>query len=775
MSLFSRFFRKTPSPSGADTAVSPRSSGTQDKAASKPNADDRARAVRAEVQALQAAIEASDVQAVARWVVAGSSTQVRQQAAGAIDDPETLRRLIREVRGGNDKNVYRILTTRRDALQEQARVREQMQAEATTAAENLERHSQRAVDALYGPRLDEYEARWNRIATYADTDLVGRARLWIEQSRQRLADHRQQADEQALREQAAALAVEETRRAAEEQALAEAVVADEQARACEEQERARAAQRQSQEEALRQVGDLIRKARAALSGGGSTRAGAMRRTLEALLKDAPPLSGRLASQLQQLDQQLDELRDWKRFSVTPKRAELIDEMESLIGSELDPPTLADQIKRLQDAWRGLGRDAGETSDADHQRFQEARAKAYQPCAEYFAAQAVVREENRQRREAVLAQLATFESTTPWEQPDWRAVINLLRDARLAWRQHVPVDRQATRQQEAAFSEQLARLQGRLDAEYARNVQHKQALIERAQAVLANVDGRKALEAIKDLQQKWQAVGPVPRDTDQRLWATFRQHCDAVFNERQQAAAVHAAALEHAEAQAIALCEQVEALASLGDADPAAREIDLAGLRNAFDALGELPRASSRALRHRLDAGLERCAKAIARRQAREAERSWDTVFEAAERVRAYAFAAAQGQDAASLNALKAAAEAGIAAVPRWPAKSRDRLSAGLRLEHATDVAQNEAALRLLCVRAEIAGDRSTPPEDQALRRDHQLQRLVQRAGQGLAPVASSLDEMAVEWVSVGPIAESTYAALLQRFRRCREPSSEGSA
>ena len=45
--------------------------------------------------------------------------------------------------------------------------------------------------------------------------------------------------------------------------------------------------------------------------------------------------------------------------MTPKRAELIEEMESLVESTLDPPTLADRIKSLQEQWRTLSKGAGE--------------------------------------------------------------------------------------------------------------------------------------------------------------------------------------------------------------------------------------------------------------------------------------------------------------------------------------------------------------------------------------------------------------------------------
>jgi hypothetical protein len=727
---------------------------------------------------LQSAIDARDVQAVARLVVAGVSTKVRRAAAEAIEDPDVLRQLIRDVRGGNDKSVYKVLTSKRDALLEQTRKLEQLRAEIDAVSTALERHSQRSLDALYSTRLDEFESRWNAVAAQAaqvDPELRGRVQQWIARSRETIAEPLRQAAAQASREQAAANAAAEARRLREQQAQASATAAAEQARVLEERQRAlsqeQQTEQQAEQQAVRQIDELIRKARGALSDGSTSRAAGVRRTIEEKLAGAPPLPAKLASQLQQLDKQLDDLKDWKSFSVTPKRVELIEEMESLVGVPFDPQALADKIKSLKDEWRTLGKGAGENLEADGQRFHEAAQKAYQPCSEYFAAQALVREENLRRRDVLLAGLTAFEAGTHWEQADWQAVIKALRETKQEWYRCSPVDRLASKQQQEGYTALTASLQGRLDAEYARNVKQKESLIERAQALLASDDGRKAIDAIKDLQQKWRTVGLLPRGVDQRLWEEFRQQCDAVFQKRQQEFAAYTAGQENNKTQAMALCEQVEKIAALEGAELLASARTLVELRSAFEALGEFPRADTRELRNRFDRGLDRCEKSVARQHARDAERGWNDLFEAANHVRAYRLAVARSLDTEQFDSLKEVAEAYIASVQRWPKSGLDTLklglTQGLARERSADLAANEAALKMLCIRAEILTDLPTPPEDQPLRREYLLQRLVQGMGQGLRTDETQLDSMAIEWVSVGPVEEVAYEPLLKRFRRCR--------
>ena len=715
---------------------------------------------------MQSAIEARDVQAVARLVVAGTSTKVRQSAAHAIEDLDVLRQLIRDARGGNDKGVYKILTSKRDSLLEQTRKLAQLRVEIDAVSGALKRHSQGSYDALYGPVLTQFESRWEAVATQADPELRGSVQQWIARSHETTAEHLRKAAAQAARELVAATAAAEAERLRQEQAQAAATAAAEQEQLLLEQKRALAEKQQAEELAFREISALIRKARHALSDGSISRTAAVRRTIEEKLVGAPPLPTSLVSQIQQLDKQLAELKGWKSFSVTPKLAELTEEMELLVDATLAPLALADRIKSLKEQWRNLSKDAGEHLEADWQRFQEAAQKAYQPCSEYFSAQSLVREENMRRRDAVIARLTAFEGAHNWEQPDWRAVINVLRETNQEWRCS-PVDRLAGKQQEG-FVTITASLRSRLDAEYARNVKQKESLIERAQALLASDDGRKAIDAIKVLQQSWRTVGSVPREADQRLWGEFRQHCDAVFQKREQDFASFTAGLESNKTQAIALCAQVEQIAALEGSELLERAGALVELLSAFEALGEFPRADSRELRSRFDRGLDRCEASIARQHARDAERGWSDLFEAANHVRAYRLAVARSLDTSLLDALKEAAETYMASVQRWPKSGLHALKQGISSERSADLAANETALKMLCVRAEMLTDLPTPPADQALRREYQLQRLVQHMGQGAKADETHLDSLAIKWVGVGPVDEAVYQPLLQRFRRCRE-------
>lgn len=766
MSLFSRLFRKASPP-----ALSPeKPRETVEASRPEPTAADRALVAAKEEEELKAAIAAGDAQNAARLVLEGSSTKVRQQAAQAIDDPDQLRQLIKQVRGGNDKTVYKILTRKRDAQLAELRQHEQLHAEINAVATAIERHSLRPYDAVFTPTLEQLEIRWNAVAPNAEPATQHKVQEAVDRAREVIAQHLRLIAVEASRELAAANAAAEARRIREGEEKAAAATAAERARVLEEERNAQAQKQEAEATALRQIGGLLRKAHGALNEGSTGRAQGLRRAIEEKLPLSPALPPHMSNQLQQLDKKLAELKDWKSFSVTPKRLELMEEMESLVGSSLEPPALAERIKSLQDQWRTLSRGAGESLEADWQRFHEAAQKAYQPCREYFAAQALLRQENLQRRTELLEKLAAFEAGHNWEQPDWRTVIVALRESKQQWRQHSPVDRAAGKSLQRRFDALTASLRSRLDIEYDRNIKAKSSMIERAQRLLAEEDSRRAIDEVKVLQQQWRSVGPVPRAQGQRLWEDFRQSCDSVFQKRQQEFAEYTAGLEANKSRAIALCEEVEGVAALSGAQLLEGAQKSPDLRLAFEAIGEFPRAQARALHERFERALEQLEDAVSRQRASDVERSWGSLFDAADRVRAYRRAVARNADATEREALRKGAEDYIAGVTQWPSGGLDAVRKELAREDPVDFAANDEALRMLCIRAEILTDSPTPPEDQPLRRQYQVQRLISNMGQGSRADGSGMDVLSLNWVAIGPTDEATYKPLLERFMRCRRHS-----
>ena len=725
-----------------------------------------------------------DTHQLAHLVAESSSSRVRQIAAEMIQDPAQMRELIKQIRT-KDKVVYKILKHKIDALNADERKAAELKEEAAALCGSFERHSNRSHDVLYASTLEHLQSRLRDLESPPDEDTAQRIAQAAERCRAVIAEHERSVQHQA--EQAAAQrakdeARERERRAEEEIANAQAAV---EAQRLQEAAAVRAAEekvladaRAAQEQVFRQIGGLVRKAHGALSDGQSQAASGLRRAIEEKLTAAPAVPAHLLRGVQQLDGKLNELKQWKDFAVGPKRAELIQQMEALVGAQDEPQALAERIKALQQEWKTISKGIVSDPPEDWERFHQAAQAAFQPCREYFDAQAKIRQDNLLARKALVERVTAFEASQNEGDPDWRLLARVLREAPQEWRRHFPVERDAGRPVQVGFDAAMERLQTKLAGWHEQNVAEKQSLIKRARHLLTLEDGREAIETVKRLQIQWKETGSAPREQEQSLWSEFREVCDSIFQKRQQAFADHAAGLEAAKAGAVALCIEVESYAGSTPINPVEARARIPEWRAAFGALGELPRADSRNLRDRFDRAVGLCETAMAQLRERDAQQSLAQLFEACRHVHAYGLSVARGAQDDERAALKQAAESFITGVSQWPKGSLPVIKESLSKADAcfsAGVESNAKTLRLLCIRAEIHAEIATPPEDESLRREYQVQRLMRGMGQGVSAQEGDWDVMALEWVRTGPVSPAIYDTLMQRFIRCRPAKRSGRA
>ncbi len=796
MSLLSRLFGKSAkAPTGVAEAPSPAAPARPDPSRptlarptlarpgpsrADPPRPDPMRLAREDEARLAAALAGGAPAELSDCVLNAHSTKTRQRAAAAVSDPDQLRELIRLTRGGKDNSVYRILTAKRDALLAAERARDARRSAVDSLLASLARRSRLPFDPLYESALALFQRDWAALAADASPEAHAQAALHLATMQAVVERHHRAVADQ-----------ERQLRAAAEAAALDAAAA--QAAASLERERARLAADAAQptpeptpEPApappapISKAGvapgsaqpfiALLRQAKAALDAGRTARAQRLRGVLAERLSPSAALPVWFDRQLQQLDARLAELKDWKTFTVVPKRAELVQRMQSLIGADISPEVLAQHIRRLQEEWRTLNRGAADEAGAEAQQFRDAAQRAYEPCKEHFARQAAVRRSNQECRESILERLSDYAATLSGDDADWRHVSRTIAAARSEWREHAPVDNAVAPVLQERLRAVLGDLQARLEAEYARNVAAKRALIERAGRLVELADLGKAIEEAKELQKLWRTIGQVPREQSNALWDEFRGHCDAVFQRSARESAAYGAALEANVSRARSLCEDVEAAAARPGAEPDQLMQSVDAWRAEFDAL-ELPHQTARDLRQRFTRAELRCAAAVRKERAAAKRQVASTLFDAASAIRAFALAQCVAGD---VDAARTAAAAAVTALGGAPSAARTLLeqqfAAASAGDFRGDLTANESQLRLLCVRAELLAEVPTPDPDLGLRREFQLRRLVETQGLGAEPLAD-LDELALEWFLVGPVEPAVEAALRLRFDRCREMST----
>ena len=422
----------------------------------------------------------------------------------------------------------------------------------------------------------------------------------------------------------------------------------------------------------------------------------------------------MQGRLRLLTNQLNELRDWQGFAVTPKKESLCEQMEALIDADIAPDLLAERIKDLQTEWKSLGH----SNDRDlWKRFQEASDKAFEPCKAYFAEQAEQRAKLVTLREQLTEELRHYEANMDWESADWKTVQNTLNAARETFRSYSPVDRASHQKTQKQFTRVCDAIYAHLKAEYDRNLEQKRALVDKAAQAAASDDPGNAADIVKRVQQDWKGIGVTPRGPDQKLWNELRKHADTVFSRLGEARDARKAAIDETVAAGEAIIEEAKTnLDSQGLTAVAEAREKLADI--------ELPKGAHGRLSKILQDMEQRLKDERSAAKAAEERGRWDMLL--------------------SLISSGEKPETDIT------------LPAGISVDWFTQE-NSDSDAKKLCITMEILADIESPVEDKPARMELQVQRLAEGMGRNLSK-EEERNTLIKQWLTV-----EADASLRERF------------
>lgn len=166
-----------------------------------------------------------------------------------------------------------------------------------------------------------------------------------------------------------------------------------------------------------------------------------------------------------------------------------------------------------------------------------------------------------------------------EEENLAEVARKLRDLDARWKQAKEAPRDKSAELWARFKAARDVVKARVDTyfaqqagELAENLEKKEALCEKAEALADSADWVKTAEELRRLQAEWKAIGPVPRAQSRKIWGRFRQHCDRFFTRWQEHRGQRSKEWTENIALKVALCERAEAVMDSTDWEPTASEL-----------------------------------------------------------------------------------------------------------------------------------------------------------------------------------------------------------
>ena len=214
----------------------------------------------------------------------------------------------------------------------------------------------------------------------------------------------------------------------------------------------------------------------------------------------------------------------RRLEQAQVRKEAIaEEAERLSGSN-DWRAGADRMRALLEEWKGLPRLEKSADDVLWRRFSSARTTYTRRRKAHFAELNEKREGARVVKERLVKEAEALSSST-----DWGPTSGAYRDLMRRWKDAGPapkgVDDQLWKRFRAAqdvFFGARDAATAATDAEYAENAVKKEALLVEAEALLPVTDLAAAKSAFRDIAERWDAAGKVPRDRIKELEGRMRK-------------------------------------------------------------------------------------------------------------------------------------------------------------------------------------------------------------------------------------------------------------
>ncbi len=247
--------------------------------------------------------------------------------------------------------------------------------------------------------------------------------------------------------------------------------------------------------------------------------------------DLASLTGRLDA----LSSVIGEQREARKAERAKKVAEskvakdkIVAEAEKLAESS-DWRNGANRLRALLDEWKALPRLDRATDDALWRRFSTARTAYTRRRKSHFAEQHEKRDAARVVKERLTTEAEALAGST-----DWGPTAGRFRDLMRDWKAAGPAPRDVDDElwkrfrgaQDQFFGARDA-ANAELDREFAANAEVKEKLLVEAEALLPQIQsGGADLEAVKrtfrDLADRWDAAGKVPRDRMKELEGRIRK-------------------------------------------------------------------------------------------------------------------------------------------------------------------------------------------------------------------------------------------------------------
>ena len=349
-----------------------------------------------------------------------------------------------------------------------------------------------------------------------------------------------------------------------------------------------------------------------------------------------------------------EMQQWENWHNEKDRDDLLLEMDALT-KEPGSQTVLQKLKDITNRWKEIGPISAAKLQEYRDHFQSNYEKIKENCAAFIEEMNAERVKNLTEKEALCAKI---EELVQNAEMFWKDKYKAMQEIQESWKNigMVPKENVAalTERFKAATNAFYAQHKENLKAEdesREANYEKKVALCMEAEALKESNDWNATSNKLKQLQDSWKSVGPVPKSKSDEIWTRFRTACDSFFEKKR----AHFEEMDVSKQKNLdaknALCDKLEAMdaAAQGTLD------ELKAVEEEWKAIGMVPKDAIETISNRYNTVYNKILERLAHADSTLAQ-GLDVIKEKKnamiEKVREYAESAGSNQLADAVRELQ---------------------------------------------------------------------------------------------------------------------------
>ncbi len=222
-------------------------------------------------------------------------------------------------------------------------------------------------------------------------------------------------------------------------------------------------------------------------------------------------------------------RELARTEAQDRKERIVAEAERIAAEATHWKISGERMRQLLEEWKSAPRADRAAETALWKRLSAARNAFTKRRKAYFAGLEDERESARVRKEKLVTEAEALAAST-----DWGPTASAYRDLMRSWKEAGRADRAAEeglwgrfKAAQDSFFAARAKIFSAKDAELREHAAAKGGLLTEAEKLLPVTNARSARAALRGIQERWERIGGVPRDAQERLEGGLRRVEEAV--------------------------------------------------------------------------------------------------------------------------------------------------------------------------------------------------------------------------------------------------------